>query len=302
MPVDRGIETAGEFGLAVAQDDAVVLVDDVVAVGVLVNLDTRFQGLDGLRRQRRDVGIVLDDALETVTKESAERFTHLDNERIDIGEGADRTEVGQERLYALAQRGYLVGVVCQVEAQLPSEVATFDDGTLDIQFDTLVGDRTDVTQHGVEACHSLDGNVEEEVTGLLVVVIDRSVQAVVEETGIETHIERRGSLPLQVGVGHVLKDAGADTLAAQIVGAGHDVAGELIITDFLVADHAIRGTELEVVDILTQVDPLLAVDVPRTTQRGEEAPTMVFGKTAGTIGTESAREVVTLVERVVDTA
>ena len=94
---ELGVKAIGELGLDVAQHDTILLVDGPVAIDILKLGVTRLNHRDGLCGQLAQILIRLNDALETIAIEGAERFAYLHDQRIDIRQGGS-IEGGDEIL------------------------------------------------------------------------------------------------------------------------------------------------------------------------------------------------------------
>ena len=82
----------------VTKKHAVLFVHDIVAIYIFKLRVTRFHRGDGLCRQTVQILIRLDDALETIAIERAERLTNLHYQRVDILQCTNSGKVGQEIL------------------------------------------------------------------------------------------------------------------------------------------------------------------------------------------------------------
>ena len=89
-----------------------------------------------------------------------------------------------------------------------------------------------------------------------------------QETGTDTYIIRSGLLPLQVRIGHVgdIVCHCFFTIVDKRSGVRRHIGTKLVVADFLVTHHTYRGTQLDEVNILAQMQPAFTVNVPRQTQ------------------------------------
>ena len=89
----------------------------------------------------------------------------------------------------------------QVDGGHPVEVLCADRVDVNRQLDTLVGNLTHVGRDGAEGIDiGRNGVVPDEVLGLLMIELDGTVDAVLEESEVDTDVEHTRALPLQVGV------------------------------------------------------------------------------------------------------
>ena len=97
---------------------------------------------------------------------------------------------------------HLVLQVCTVDRGLPLEVLCLDDAGVERDVKTMVGNLTEVSHIGeatecVRCCCGKEG-----VACLLVEVVDTQLQAVVEETEVNTKVKLLGLLPLDIRSGN----------------------------------------------------------------------------------------------------
>ena len=152
-----------------------------------------------------------------------------------------------------------------VRIHIPLPVLIVNQHTTDFQLNTLVGDRADITQYGRETCYLLHGNIKQQVLCLLIVCVEGHCQTVLEEARAKPDVIRGGGLPLQILIRLVLDDITRCLLVIDNHRSGNHIGSKLVVTNLLVTNSTYRGTQLDEINILSQVEPLLTVDVPRQT-------------------------------------
>ena len=152
----------------------------------------------GLGWQAADVLIGLDNALELVAKEGAERFTHLHDQRVQVRQR--RTVEVRNKGFGVTETRHLVLVVGNITIHIPLPVLVIQEYTTNLQFHTLVGYRTDILQHSGETGHLLYRHVKQQVACLLIIGIESYRQTVLEEASAQPDIVGGRCLPLQVWV------------------------------------------------------------------------------------------------------
>ncbi len=267
-------ETSGKVRSGVADDLAVGDGDLSVTVQVL-ELDgagTHVGGTD-------DAGVVGDtfpedplavgvsgevvrgvEAVIAVSVHVAERLADLDNVvvadlgRCPVGLGGDGLET--------AEVGDPVDVVGDVAVEVKGEVLGGDERSIDGEFDTPVAGRTYVLVLAVIS-GSGDGEIDEQVLGVVLVHLDASGQAALEEAEVESDIVRVCGLPGQVGIVHHLS-GGEDVVSHGEPGRGGRRVGlhQLSRGDVVVTGSTEAVAELELVNPVGGFHPRLVGDGP----------------------------------------
>ena len=267
----------------------VVYVEHAVAVGVVAGVLVCPEGAEGL---------ALHDSL-------------------CVGIRRDTADVGVTLVYVVHAVGGVrqlvdgVLVVRQVEGGLPLEVLGLHGHGVDGELDTAVGDVAHVGADPVQGIDAgRDGVAPDEVAGLLVVVLDATVDASAEECEVEADVEHSRALPLQVGVGVVLcLDAvhgvlgavGQDILervAVQAVGGDGVVGTEA----HGVTAHAVAHAELQLVEHFLVLHKGLLGDVPGCRHGGEGTPAVVLAEHGRAVAADGGLQHIAAVERVVHAA
>ena len=111
-----------------------------------------------------------------------------------------RRETGIYRL-AFGELGHLVAVEAKVEHGVPLEVAGAHVGRIELDLKTLVRNGSDVVPCTRITHHGRHLYLIEQVGGLLLIIIERKVDAVLKEAHVEGDVPRVGLLPAKVGIG-----------------------------------------------------------------------------------------------------
>ena len=280
FPCQARGERGGEVGIGVADDGAVGFGDQAVVVEV---------GIDDLAR----CGV---DAVLLVAVERTDGAAVALQEDL-IGLAPQGCGV----LVAL-QAADLVAVEGEVSADVPLPVAGGKHIVAERDLHALVDDVAAVDEHLAEARRRGDSDVLQQVACALVVVVDGEVEAVVEETYIQSGIRLRGRLPAQVGVGRSApvdhRHAGLQRAAVRVVGGVED--GECAVgADALVTRLAVGDAPLPVGEHLLLLHPCLVDHSPRERAREERCPLVVLCERRRAIDTRRGGEQVPAHERVV---
>ena len=153
-----------------------------------------------------------------------------------------------------------------ISIDVPTQILLVDEHGANLEFHTLVGDGTYVTQDGRETCHLLYGHIEQQVAGLLIIAIEGHRQTIVEETCAQTDVIRGRLLPFQIRVRLVIDNITGGLLVVDNNGLGNNVGSKLVITNLLITHRTNRSTQLDEIDFLAKMQPFLTVDVPGSTQ------------------------------------
>ncbi len=206
--------------------------------------------------------------------------------------------------------GDFVLVVGNVEVAVPSEVLGNHGTGVDVEFKTGVLEvaEVDVTHVGEVRARRIVCP-HEEVGGLTLIVLDATVDTVVEEREVKTEVPSGGFFPLEVGVVlfgvHDLYVVAVDGVCVAL--ADESVVdrqvGEVVAAEVLLACHTVVDTELEVVeDAAGAFHKAFVKNLPAESHSGEGTPAMVLAETARTVATHGGGEQVAVHEGVVDTA
>lgn len=164
----------------------------------------------------------------------------------------------------------------EVERQAPVPVlgADGDDARLELQ--PLVLQRTDALTGGGHTDGRRLGHVEQQLVGVLDVIVEREVPPSLEHGQVHTDVGREGALPRQVGVadgdGH-----GADALVVVILSLVLVRGHGLVRREAHVAGVAHAGTQLEQLHGDTLHEALL-VDVPSAADTPERCEAFVLSE------------------------
>ena len=179
----RAGEPARVVRVRAADDGAVIGRDGAVAVHVLED-----------RVPRRGIH-----ALEVERVERADRLADLDP--VDVALAA------VERL-AVEQRGHLVAVDADVERRRPAEsvgAARVDVHGGERHLEALVLHVAHVVEHAGEARRPRDRPIEQQIAGLLEVVVRREAHPAPGEGHVQAQVELPGRFPLEVGIRQVAR-------------------------------------------------------------------------------------------------
>ena len=153
-----------------------------------------------------------------------------------------------------------------ISIDVPTQILLVNEHGTNLEFHTLVGDGTYVTQDGRKTCYLLYGYIKQQVAGLLIIAIEGHRQTIVEETCAQTDIIRGGLLPFQIRVRLVVDNITGGLLVVDNNSLGNDVSGKLVITNLLITHRTNRSAQLDEIDFLAKMQPFLTVDVPGSTQ------------------------------------
>lgn len=306
-------DTAVPVGQTVADDGTVIGGDDSVAVDVAVLDHT---GLDSAACVRRDVGNtglqhtaavglevevgVLVDAVEDIAEHLAKRRTDVSDivvvaeVRVEGGCRLDIAGTVLETLEGVLDEG-------DVEVGGPAEVAVLDIDAVDVDFKTAVSDFADILPLRTETGDVCEFLGKEKVLGILDEEVGGNVEAVVEETEVETNVGSCGAFPFQVLVGELLGVENGDELLAEAeLAVGIKVHRE-VVGDAVVTYLAPAGAELEIREDGLIFHEVFVRDTPCSGERGEVAPLVGLGEYSRTVGTDGRGEEVAAVVVVVRT-
>ena len=102
---------------------------------------------------------------------------------------------------AFIQFGYFIGVPSDVHTQIPSKIFIIDNFCLNIEFDTLVAQTSHIGVYLVRKVGPCrNRNTTNQIVRLAIIVIQRSRNAIIQKSEIDTGIPRRSLLPFNIGV------------------------------------------------------------------------------------------------------
>ena len=290
---ERVVQTAGEGRHRHAEAELVGRGDLAVAVAVGPFVVAHALGAD-LRKTRKRVvvgvgGLLLglDDARGHVAVEAVERFAFGDAaEEGAVAQGDTARAVLGDAVLRKFQHAVLL--VAEHQFRVPAEVLLHDIARG--QFD-LVAPETHLSEVGPEL--RVPRGVGqllfvEQVARALVEEVGAQIDPVLEQAGLETHVELVGGLPLQPLVGHV---RGLDAGVAVVHVAGS--VGPVGVVDAdrgVVARRTVAGAQLQEVEPAHVGEPRLLGQHPAARDAGEEAPAVVPGEFRRAVLAEGRRE------------
>ena len=155
----------------------------------------------------------------------------------------------------------LVVVCCKVRIYVPSEVTCRDYVSVDVDFNTSVDHVTNVIVVSCPTERRRQWYPREHVGSTVVIVLDTTPDAVLEEREVETDVELRILLPRDV---RVTKRAWVQrNLIVRVV--DREVLCILIRTNLVVTILTVRSLELQLVNPVN-IEELLLVDEPAATE------------------------------------
>ena len=100
-----------------------------------------------------------------------------------------------------------------VERQVPVEVSGLHYVEAEFKLDALIAYGTDIG--GLRSDEGRGGHCyrKEKICGLLVIIVNGTAQSVIPDAEVHTEVELAGLLPLDVGVGVLLRQYDGDHLA-----------------------------------------------------------------------------------------
>ena len=185
-----------------------------------------------------------------------------------------------------------------VAVHSPQQIAALQQDGVNAQLNAPVDHVAGVHELRGESRRRIDGQVEQQVASLLVVVVDHHIEAALPEACIQAGVPADGGLPFQVRVAQVAFRVGR----LPAIAAGRVARCILVVAYLLVAHTSHAGAQLEGGERLSLREEGLAVNVPRQAQRGEVAPAVGLREPAGVVGSEGGCGVVAARQRIVHAA
>ena len=202
-------------------------------------------------------------------------------------------------------------VVREVQRGLPLEVLGLHGDGVDGELNTLV---LDVAHVGADPVQRIDvgryGVAPDQVGGLLVVILDATVDAAAEESEVKTDVEHTRTLPLQFWVGVVLglnavhgirSTIGEDVLERVGVQAisGNSVVGT---EAHGITAHTVTHAEFQLVEQRLVLHEGFFGDVPCSRNRGEGTPAVLLAEDGRTVAADAGLQHVARVVAIVHTS
>ena len=113
----------------------------------------------------------------------------------------------------------------------------------------------------------------EQIVGSGAEVVQAQVQTVVQQTGIQAHVQAAGGLPLNLVVANTIERESRSTVVALHVLTCTEIATGSIVVDIIVAADVVAGRQAQVVDAGNGGHPGFIADYPRCLYAWENAPT-----------------------------
>ncbi len=274
--------------------DQVTRVDDTVAILVYVGLDVvnlavavhihavavlvqRTVALQGAA-----VGVV--DLLVAVEGVHG----HAEGVNLDgVAHAASNTshlDTGRGRVLHQRKFGDLVAVARSVEANFKVGRCVVHQHEVHRSFDTVVGHRTYVGQNAVgEVGARRNGHNAQEVVGVLLVHVNATVDAALQEAVVHSDVGRSGLFPLQVVVVGV-RAQDVHPVVAKLVLRGScavAVVGDVavVVVDVLLTGQTVAQAHLQVAEERLAREDVFLQNVPSQCRRGEQTPARFLGET-----------------------
>ena len=201
--------------------------------------------------------------------------------------------VGHTRLLVLVgQVEHLVGIGVTVDRHIPVPVLLLDDLHVHIELEARVAQFADVVPVVGAARRNILRTLEEQTVRHADEVVHRQVDAVVQQTHVQTQIERLLLLPRQIGIAVVI-----DLRTQLAFGNGNRilVGIGIVVGQVLVTLRTVRRAEFQFrKPVVGAFHEFLGPDAPRTADGPESAPRVVF-ETRGSVAADTAREIVAVV-------
>ena len=156
-----------------------------------------------------------------------------------------------------------------------------------IEFEALVSDLTRILHRVVgSTCRDRNRYRQEDILGILNIVIHRETQSVVQCYQVDTDIGHRSRFPLDIRIGKILRECALQelTITIRIIDTRCYSRRILIIGDFLITQLSISCSQLQLVEPLNMIlDKLFLGNIPTYRHRREVSVTITFGKLRRTI-------------------
>ena len=227
------------------------------------------------------------------------------------GYGRVRTET-----YGRGHDAFIIGVVVggqlrdfavvprDVVTDGPGEVLRLDGHGVDVEFHALVLHLAHVGGNLVGEVRAGGGaDCVQQVFRLLHIELQATVDAVVQETVVHSHVVRVRLFPLQVGAVAVGFQQ-VRTVVLRIVVRAEYILGQVhVVAYVLLAGDTVTETEFQVGKYATGViHELLVDDAPSHGYGGEHTPAVVLAEAGGTVPTEGSCQQVAVHQVVVQTS
>ena len=198
-------------------------------------------------------------------------------------------------------------VGADVVAHIPRQALGLDGGSIDAELKALAGDITDVREDAVrEVRPCRRGDLVQQVAGLLLVEVERTREAALDEAVVKTYVVGSRLLPVDIrivgsGAEHIV------ILVAELIRRrirAERVEGEVgVVPDtILLTRDTVAETELEVIDPRDVLEEVLLIHTPSQCQSGEDPPAVLLAEARRAVGTHCSSEEVAVHEAVVQTA
>ena len=197
----------------------------------------------------------------------------------------------------VGERQHLVHVERVGEVGRPGEVLALDVHRREFHLGAVEAYRTDVLPGRAVTRRIGQRDAEEQVGGLLVVIVGHQADAVVEESHVDADVQLVGGLPFEPHVGQRRGQDGARTVVDRRCA---EPSVGIVKADVVVTSQAVRGAYLEAVEI-AHVPEFLLRDHPAGRRRREISPAVSFGEFRRAVGAEREHEEVLLLVVIVQT-
>lgn len=243
------------------------------------------------RRSLRRVGLLLrlDDALCDIAEDTPHALALGDAP--ELAPITDRDAVDAVAgIAVVGQFEHAVHVVAVREIRPPRKTLAVDVDRRQRQFRAVEPDTSQVGRNRIVARRIGEADVEQQVARLLVVIVERQRDAVVQQPEVDAGVELEGLLPDQAVVGHRIGRGGR----VAVVGVERVVAAVGVVQpDPVVARQPVAHARLEHADrTVLGPEPLLA-DHPSGRCRREIAPAVACGEFRRTVDAHRRGEEVT---------
>ena len=305
----REVEVGLYFGNTGAAILLIVFVDGAVAIDVqeldVTGFGVGLQAIALLVHIGSGLGVALEDAARAVEIVAADGLALLGVGRYVVG-AVDQTG-GRQGLTLVGQVHHLVLRGGEVEADVVLELLDFV-VPVGLKLDTLVANLSDVEDGVLIAGRGREALGDEQIFGLVDVVVDATGQLVIEHAVVETNVLRVGGLPLQAAVLHGPRAAARPGVATLLVAAFPAVAGadeglEVVVAQgVLVTQATPADAELQVVHKAVFREEAFLAQTPTQGYRGEGTPAVVATELGGAVAADGGLQQIAAVEAIVHAA
>ena len=195
----------------------------------------------------------------------------------------------------------LVGVEYAAERQV--QVVALNGCVIQRKLDALILRLAHIFDAGRHRRGLRHGNFQQQLVGVLDIVLDRTRELARHQAIIQAHVDGRGFFPLQVRIGEVDgRDArnGHPAEHGPIARIRAQLRKRQVIGDFLASHDAPTGLEPQIVEQVVARQEGFLADAPGARNSGEHGPLVAVAEPGRTVAAQHAGEVIALTIIVVD--